>query len=124
MLGAIRTSVTLVRQCRRKAFMKKRIGGMAALALLVAAFAFPASAAKMPNVWICHFNGQHSAPAAWSGGGTTLDGDYVLGYVSGGPTQIQVDYCLANGGAGVITVNANALDGHGAQLQERAAGYP
>jgi hypothetical protein len=103
--------------------MKRRIAGMAALALLVAAFAFPASAAKMPNVYVCHFAG-HQAEAAWSGGGTMLDGDYVLAYIAGGPTQVQVDYCLANGGLGVIRVNANSLDGHGAQLQDRVVAYP
>ncbi|OFW54757.1 MAG: hypothetical protein A2146_01290 [Actinobacteria bacterium RBG_16_67_10] len=103
--------------------MKRRITGMAALALLVAAFAFPASAAKMPNVFICHFAG-HQAPASWTGADTTLDGDYVVAYREAGLGQDQVDYCLQHGGLGVIRVNANSLDGHGAQLLERVAAYP
>lgn len=82
-----------------------------------------ASAAPAPNVMVCHFAG-NTAPSPWHAAGTTLTGDYVLTYTSGGPAPNQIAYCTDHGGIGVISVNANSLKGHGAQLTTRVATYP
>ena len=91
----------------------------------VAAINQPEEAPPSPKkIWVCHFAG-HTAPTPFAGGGTTLDGDYVLNFVPGGPLQNQIDFCLNHGGDGIIEIaEVAAANGHGAQLLERAAGYP
>ncbi len=107
--------------------MRRQLGLLAAAMLVVAALAGMAFAGNGPEkkVRICHFADDHTAPAPWSGGGTTLVGDYVLNYAADGPTEAQVNYCTSHGGLGVIEVSAKAAEkGHHAQLLDRVAGYP
>ena len=74
------------------------------------------------RVWICHFD-DHEAAESWNAAGTTLHGDYVLGYRSEMPGTDQVDYCESRGGE-LIEVPAVAAErGHDAQLLERVGDY-
>ena len=106
--------------------MKRFATVILAAGLIGGAMAMPASAAKPESsnkqVWVCHFPG-HEAAEAWTGGGTTLDGDYVVAYADGMPLQNQVDYCETRGGH-LIEISSRALKGHGAQLTDRVADYP
>lgn len=105
---------------------KMLIAVMCAVAVAIGLTAVAIAGNGPPKkVWICHFADSHTAASSWSGGGTTLDGDYVLNWVDGGPTEVQIAYCLEHGGLGVLEVAATAAEnGHGAQLLERIAGYP
>jgi hypothetical protein len=100
---------------------------IAAVAMLVVALPVAASAGKPPadgpnKVWICHFDG-HSSDS-WTGGGTTLDGDWVITHLDGTPTARQFELCEDEKGGNLILVSVNAMDGHGAQLQDRTSSYP
>jgi len=89
-----------------------------------------AEAAKAPKVWICHFSG-HDHDGAPFAGNFALDGDYVINNPGdAGPGANQIAFCDTAGGTvdpgeggSLIHVNANSLDGHGAQLQGRVAQY-
>lgn len=94
-----------------------------------------------PNkVWICHLE-DHTSSETWSGGGTTLTGDWVLAWndamLNGYPNPAQVTYCenptdySRDGDPGkLILISVKALGdetdvrGHGAQLTDRISGYP
>lgn len=106
---------------RRQSMIATAIVSIAVLLVPLAVFAKPGDDGPK-KVWVCHFAG-HDAAEAWTGGGTTLDGDYVVAYVDGMPLANQVDYCESRGGH-LILISVNALKGHGAQLQHRVADYP
>jgi len=73
-------------------------------------------------VWVCHFDDHTHSP--WAGGGTTLDGDYVVKYREGGPYPDQYNYCESREGE-ILTIPAVAAEkGHKAQLLDRIDGYP
>ena len=97
---------------------------MAVALVAVAALAKPPAADGPDKVWVCHFPG-HEAGVAWSGGGATLDGDYVVAWLDVMPLPAQVTYCeegvgvASPGGGNLILVSVNSLDGHRAQLQDR-----
>lgn len=107
----------------------KKTGSILLTVILGAVMAFGVIAAKPDEdgpkkAWVCHFEDHDGGGVFFTtADGVDLDGDYVLNYVEDGPTQNQIDFCAGFGGE-VITISVNALDGHGAQLQERVAGYP
>lgn len=113
--------------------MKRVLVILLTVAFAIGATAMAATAApdgenngkKAVKVWICHFPG-HDAEESWSGGGTQLDGDYVVNATSiidGVPKVGSVTYCESRGGH-LIEVNANSLEkGHEAQLLDRVDDY-
>jgi len=86
------------RSTRVRGIVRKRqiTVGLSVIAMAVALVAV-AALAKAPvpvgpeKVWVCHFPG-HEAGVAWSGGSTTLDGDFVVAYQEGMPLPDQVSY--------------------------------
>ena len=117
--------------------MKRLLGIGLAVAMIMGLSAGIAGATGDPDpsfgepnkVWICHFADNHTADHTWSGGGTTLDGDWVLGYQVGMPLSNQVTYCEVTHGGNLLLVSVNAASdddtkGHKVQLHDRTFGYP